>query len=475
MNLLRGLCLALLLTGLPTGNAFGATDGASAAPKQRMQAAMQANRERYGIAGQAVMVVHNGQVLFRGADGQADVEAGKRLTPGHVFPVYSLSKLFVSTLVMQLVDRGSVDPDAAASAYLPDLPGAWRNITVRQFLDHTSGVAEYFEGESPATFPPDLSAALSAAGAKPPQFAPGTQSRYTQTNYLVLSALLQAHYGKPYVEIAEERIIRRLHLRHTWLGPARLPGRGVAAAYLGKDGRLQRQQEIPWPDYSYAHGSLYASLDDLARFLRALGKGELVGKATLQRLWRAQTLRDGRRGTFAGGWEYGESAPYRFVGHDGGARVRVRLVFEDALDGDLYAFLYLTNGSARNVWSRTLVDSAMAAVAPRRFPSQALSERLIGLAWQGADAAAMDAAVAAARKQAAMADAALEGTINNAGYAARESLGAEAAIRLFRLNTRLFPGSANTWDSLAETYQANGEQERARALYEKARSLTAKP
>lgn len=68
----------------------------------------------------------------------------------------------------------------------------------------------------------------------------------------------------------------------------------------------------------------------------------------------------------------------------------------------------------------------------------------------------------------------LERLINASGYAARENLGLKEAIRVFTLNTTLFPDSASTWDSLAETYQAKGDQVKAKQLYEKAHQLSAK-
>lgn len=448
---------------------------------QSLAKQLEINRQRYGIAGQALLVAHNGEVIFRGVDGEADVDAHRPLKADDVFHGYSLSKLFVSTLILQLVEQGKVDLDQPASAYLPGLPARWRAIPVRDFLDHASGVPEYFDtrrqGEigPDATFLPDVRAVFASLADAPMQFAPGAESRYTQTNYLVLAALLAAHYGKPYPEVAQERIIRKLGLRHTWLGPSQASRRSAAVAYLGKNGRLEKDTEIPWPVYAYGHAELYVTLDDLARFLQAVASGELVGKATLDRAWRPRVLHNGQRGWFASGWEYGESGAYRQVGHDGGARDRIRLLFRNSLQGDVYVFAYLTNGSAKNVWTRTLLDSAMAATAPDRFPVQALSETLMGYALRadaGNDAQAQAESI---RARSALGDAELERTVNNTGYAIRENLGVAPALRVFELNAVLFPDSANVWDSLAEAYAAQGDQEKAKALYDKARRLSARP
>lgn len=473
MSLKRSMTVLLALVTLLPCSAL-ADDALSGALSRQLEI----NRQRYGIAGQALLVAHNGQVLFQGVDGEADVETHERVTVDSVFPGYSLSKLFVSTLVMQLVEQGQVDLDTPASAYLPNLPATWRAISVRDFLDHASGVPEYFDnrkGEvvsSAMAFADNLQAVFASLAATPLQFSPGTDSRYTQTNYVVLAALLTAHYGKPYPQVADERIIRKLNLGHTWLGSASLPKGGVVTSYIGKDGSLKEDKDIAWPTYAYGHAGLFLTLDDLARFLQAMTSGELVSKATLRRLWQPRTLAGGRRGWFATGWEYGESGAYKQVGHDGGTRDRVRILFRDSLDGDVYTFVYLTNGSARNVWSRVLVNSAMAVVAPDSFPMESLSETLVGYALQAPAEGDADAKARAIRTSVPLGPAELEGAVNNAGYSIQENLGVDAALRVFRLNTVLFPMSANTWDSLAEAYAAKGDKEAAKVLLDKARQLS---
>lgn len=468
---LRPLMSTLLALVLLVQSAYA--DGAQTGPLSKQ---LEINRDRYGIAGQALLVLHNGQVIFRGADGAANVTTQERVTTEHVFPVYSLSKLFVSALVMQLVEQRKVDLDAPASTYVEGLPSLWQAIPVRDFLDHTSGIPEYFgkqsDGLAAPSFPVDLQAALDLLADTPLQFTAGTETRYTQTNYLVLSSLLAAHYRKPYQQVAEERIIRRLDLRNTWLGPTDLPEHGVVTSYLGMDSRLQQDNAPALPAYASGHGGLYLTLDDLGRFLQAMTSGELVSKGTLHSLWQPRTLPDGRRGWFASGWEYEEVGAHLYLGHDGGARDRIRIVLDDSLDGDVYIFVYLTNGSSKNAWSRTLVDSAMAAVSPSTFPREALTEALVRYALQPPTAGDAQSQAKSLLASGAIRGADLERAVNDAGYAIRENLGIDPALRVFELNIVLFPDSANAWDSLAETYATKGEPERSKAAYSKAQQLS---
>lgn len=472
----RFACVAVLLIAVSIPSGAARADDLDA----RISRQLHANAERYGIAGQSVLTRHNGALLAQAVAGEADVTTHRPVTAETVFNAYSLAKLLVSTLVMQRVEAGRVELDAPASRYLPDLPEAWQAITVRQFLNHASGVPEYFqyrEGEVITSqgnrFPTTAAEVFKAFAGAPLQFTPGTANRYTQTNYLVLTALLEAQYQQPYAQIVRDRVLRPLSMTHTSLGPATDARHEIAIAYIGKQGALQREDDIAWPSYAYGHAALHTTVGDLDRFLLALTRGELVGRATLQQLWQPQLLSSGQRSGFSTGWEFEESGDYRFVGHDGGTRVRARIAFTDGLAGDTYSVIYLTNGSAKNVWSRTLVDSTMAVVARMQFPREALSERLITYALELQTAARTTALnqwlITTGRGDQPM----LEQDINRVGYAVAENLGHATAVHIFTLNTTLFPRSANAWDSLAETYSALGELKQAERLYAKSKALAA--
>ncbi|MEN4950252.1 serine hydrolase domain-containing protein [Stenotrophomonas sp. TWI819] len=468
------VAVLLLAVSTPSGTVRAAELDA------RITRQLHTNAERYGIAGQSVLIRHNGALLVQAVAGEADVTTHRAVTAETVFNAYSLAKLLVSTLVMQRVEAGRVELDAPASRYLPDLPEAWQAITVRQFLNHASGVPEYFQyrdGEVITSqgnrFPATPAEVFNALASTPLQFTPGTANRYTQTNYLVLTALLEAQYQQPYAQIVRDRVLRPLSMTHTSLGPATDARHEIAIAYIGKQGALQREDDIAWPSYAYGHAALHTTVGDLDRFLLALTRGELVGRATLQQLWQPQLLSSGQRSGFSTGWEFEESGDYRFVGHDGGTRVRARIAFTDGLAGDTYSFIYLTNGSAKNVWSRTLVDSTMAVVAPMQFPREALSERLITYALEPQTAARTTALnqwlITTGRGDQPM----LEQDINRVGYAVAENLGHATALPLFAFNATLFPRSANAWDSLAETYAALGDAKQAERLYAKSKALAA--
>lgn len=344
-----------------------------------LDAQLAANAEQHGIPAQAVLVMHNGETLYRHQRGVANVETGRAVRPDDIYAAYSVSKLFVSTLVLELVDQGRVDLEAPASRYV-DLPAACREVRVEHLLNHASGLPDFFEGaDGPLDFPPTRAEVFRVLGERSLVFSPGAESRYTQTNYLVLQAILEAAYRTTYREIVRTRIVEPLGLKEVHLGLSNAPPQRLVSPYRGEDGRLVADPAPPWRDYSIAHAELYATPDDLGLFLTAVAQGRFARRETLMRVWRPYRLANGRTSNFASGWDYGESGGWREVGHDGGVKVRVRLLFPDDDLGDHYVIVYLTNGSRDGVFTRTLVESVQAIVldheAEARSPGQGRSAR----------------------------------------------------------------------------------------------------
>ncbi len=320
------------------------------------------NAQAHGIPAQAVVILRAGESVYRQYSGHTASGGSTPVKEDSVFQVYSVSKLFAAILLLQLVEQGKVDLAAPASRYVDGLPPAWRVIPVAQFLNHVSGIPEYYDARDFAKpFPHSLRAVFESLANKPFVDPPGTRTRYTGTNFLVIEAILESVTGRSYSDLVRDRITIPLGLRNTWLGPDAVPRDRLVADYHGENGRLAPDLPIAWPAYSNAHGNLYSTANDLAVFLSAVAKGKFVSPEALVRFWKPYTFPNGNSGYFASGWEYGESGVWREVGHDGGTKVRVRIVFQEDLTKPV-VIVYLTNGSQDNVWSRTLVDAVQQLV-----------------------------------------------------------------------------------------------------------------
>jgi len=231
-----------------------------------------------------------------------------RGVPSHLsvdtpFCAASCTKMMTATLALQLADASEIDLDAPAASYLPkgrmdgllriggeDLSG---RITVRQLLSNTSGLPDYFTDRPKGgrSYMDDLQAgndrtwtsddALERTRELKPRFAPGTpgKAHYSDTNFVLMGQVLDALTGKPFADLIDERIVRRLGLSASYiLGPERLESyAGIAPVSYG-----EKELHIPLSLASVgAQGGWITTLADSMTFLRAFMGGELFDKRHL--------------------------------------------------------------------------------------------------------------------------------------------------------------------------------------------------
>ncbi|WP_368397214.1 serine hydrolase domain-containing protein [Streptomyces sclerotialus] len=284
-----------------------------------------------GTPGAAALTTRDGRAYasrFTTA-GVADVRTERPITPADHFRAGSLTKTFIATVVLQLTAEHRLSLDDTVGRLLPGLaPGATdpRGVTVRELLDHTSGLYNYtadpelsrelhgpgFTAHRYDTYTPDE--LLRTALEHPPEAAPGDRYAYSNTNYLVLGQIIEAVTGHPYAQEAERRIIGPLGLSGTSF-PGTDPslprpyGRGYSQV-----GSERVDSTTLDPSRAGAAGELVTTLGDLNRFFAALLGGRLLPSRQLTQM-RDQKDTNGMYGLGL----YGTRLPCGVTvwGHDG--------------------------------------------------------------------------------------------------------------------------------------------------------------
>jgi D-alanyl-D-alanine carboxypeptidase len=169
----------------------------------------------------AVGVIRDGDVLARVSAGFSDIDDRAGFLPHTRVRVGSVTKMLVAATILQMVAEGVVVLDFPVEAYLPGrLRGVGIDgnaITVRQLLNHTSGLPEYFDNLADLDFGlADDDQLLDAALRKPGQFPPGTARKYTNTNYIVAGLIIAAVAHRPAAEEVTRRIIVPLGLKDSY-------------------------------------------------------------------------------------------------------------------------------------------------------------------------------------------------------------------------------------------------------------------
>ena len=292
-------CRTVLLTVLAMAAALaGCTSPRPGVPSPAGARTVAQQLARSGATSVIVLVSDHGHSTVATA-GTPPPAAGQR------FRIGSVTKTFTATLVLQLVDQNRIRLDDPVGRYLPGVIPAGGTITIRELLQHTSGLANYTDypswmdqaEPSPSIRPID---ALRFAASKPLLFAPGSHWAYSNTNYIALGLIIEKVTGHPFGQELQQRILEPLALSRTELATTRrLPD-------LDDQGT---NPNLPW-----AAGGIVSDTQDLARFFSALLSGHLVSRASLAKMMQTAPgpSQDGL-GIFAASLRCG-----RFWGHQGG-------------------------------------------------------------------------------------------------------------------------------------------------------------
>ncbi|MFJ9690533.1 serine hydrolase domain-containing protein [Kitasatospora sp. NPDC101183] len=240
----------------------------------------------------------------RAGSGVSDLRTGAPVRTDGRFRVGSITKVFTSTTVLQLVGEHRIGLDDPLESYLPGLVPNGAHITVRQLLNHSSGIWDPTNEPDGGLFPTFTNVAdarkwiegggfkesvprekvVAAATAHAPYFAPGTSFHYSNTNYVLLGMVIEKVTGNTYAHEIEARILRPLGLTRTYLPGASTDIRGPHAhgyATLidgpGPDA-LRTDYDISEQSVTWATtaGELISTTDDLIRFEKALLGGRLL-------------------------------------------------------------------------------------------------------------------------------------------------------------------------------------------------------
>ena len=283
--------------------------------------------ERHIPALQVAIVVH-GHVVMSEAYGVADIEQKVAASRRTLFPINSATKSFTGVAIMQLVEAGKVDLEAPISRYLDGLPEKWRAIRVRQLLAHSSGLPNIVDEKGLIGGASDAEA-WAKVQTLPMDGVTGAGFAYNQTNYVLLSRLIEKVSGRPFEQFLTERQFTPAALPGPRFGDGYdiIPGRAdvYIRRHAGRGGEADKEALYHWideiPVSTRAGAGLYLTADDLAKWIIALqGGGLLLKPASIDRMWQPDVLNNGKANIWAMGWPILAGTKRRAVGGIGGGR-----------------------------------------------------------------------------------------------------------------------------------------------------------
>lgn len=283
------LCLLIYAVPSHSQGSSGPVSSKNVSPSQID--AVFASLKSAAAPGAAALVVHHGQVVFRRGYGVTDLHTLHKIDERTNFRLASVTKQFTAACIMLLARDGKLSYDDHLTRFFPEFPAYGNSITVRNLLNHTSGLQDYedlLSQQYPDT-PPEKIPQIRDAGVlkllkqqTSLKFSPGTKWEYSNSGYAVLAMIVEKVSGKPFGEFLQERIFTPLQMKNTLAyekGRNEVPHR--AYGHTKEDDGWHETDQSP-TSAVLGDGGIYSSLDDLAKWDRALRLHTLLTEAEMQ-------------------------------------------------------------------------------------------------------------------------------------------------------------------------------------------------
>jgi CubicO group peptidase (beta-lactamase class C family) len=300
-------------------------------------------------AGVSVAVARDGRVILARGYGMANVEHSVAVTPETVFHIASISKNILAAVVLQLVDQGKLRLDDDVTKYVPEAPTQGRRVTVRQLLNHTSGIYSFTSLPNAADnerLELTHEQVLGLIKDRPFDFEPGTRWRYDNSAFYLAGMVVERVTKQEYGGYVREHVFKPLGMSSASLCYARMVVPHLASGYEVDGGALVNAAFMTWK-LPFAAGAVCATATDLAKWQAALDTGRVLTPSSLALMRTPTTLADGTKIDYGLGTRLGSLDGHRVLGHYGGeGRGGFRPTLESFPDDHLTIVILMNMGDA---------------------------------------------------------------------------------------------------------------------------------
>lgn len=270
----------------------------------------------------AVLVAKDGKILLCKAYGMANVEHDVPNKIDTKFRIASITKQFTAMAIMQLQEMGLLNVQDPISKYIPDYPNGDK-ITIHHLLTHTSGIPELTElpGVAKKTIKQhSLEKLISRFKDKPLESKPGEKFAYCNSDYILLTYIIEKTSGKKYETFLKEHIFDPLNMKDSGYDDYNRIIKNRASGYSLNNGELENADYLDM-SFPTGAGALYSTVEDLYRYDRALYTDKLISQESLNKIFTPHVDSSSLfpNSSYGYGWFIQPSSPYGKIISHGGA------------------------------------------------------------------------------------------------------------------------------------------------------------
>lgn len=423
----------------------------------------------------AVLVAHEGEIIYKNAFGSAIMEWDTPNTVDTKFRLASVTKPFTAVLIMQLVAVNKLDLQTPISAYLPDYPKKYADqITIHHLLTHSSGTVRDYESDIPLNKYPDRQRPeqlVHEFSNLPLEFNPGERFAYSNSGYMVLGYIIETVTGKSFETVLQEKILTPLNMNNTGVEKHRPLLKKRAKGYFKGFGDYFNTDYVDMSNIP-AVGNMYATVEDMHLFDQALYSEALLPQQYLDMLFKKH-IPDSDYGNHYGyGWELRDkpvgstSDRVETNGHSGSIGGFCALFTR--IPSSKSTIIFLNNTKRAYLNAMTTAITGILYDAAYDFPKKPLAKFMTEI-FKGEG---VENGISFYREHKDDSDYYIsEQELIVAGYRFLHSGNAEDAAKVFKLSIEVFPDKDNPYDSYAEALMTLGKNEEAIKNYKKSLEL----
>jgi CubicO group peptidase (beta-lactamase class C family) len=433
------------------------------------------------VPGFAIAVVEKNRIVYSAGFGVKNLNnKNEKISDRSLFHMASVTKPFVATSIMQLVEKGKIDLDSPVIKYLPYFQmkdERYKAITVRQMLSHVSGMPDVqdYEWDKPQYDDGALERYVRSLSNLSLIAAPGARFQYSNMAYEILGDVIAKVSGETFEGYVKRHILEPLKMTNSTLLVKEADPKLLTSPHvLNASYDVAVSPVFPYNRMHSPSSTLYSNVLDMARWAMAtMNRGELDGKrilqaATYDQMWKPASDQWQQIGI---SWFLGKYRDRRTVGHGGGdVGFRSNILMLPDLGIAVVMMSNYDGPSSLGGIPRAAIDVAL-GLKPEPV---AFKQSIAKVVYKTILSDGLDAAVKKYRDLKKTATDSYnfdEQQLNSLGYRLIEQNKLKEAIAVFQLNVEAYPQSSNVYDSLGEAYMKNGDKQLAIENYEKSLKL----
>lgn len=283
---------------------------------QQVDSLVNSEMQKQNIPGLSLVITRDGKIDYIKGYGYSNLEHQVMVKPETIFQSGSVGKQFTAFAVMLLVEEGKIKLNDPLSVYFKDAPSSWTKITVKNLLNHTSGMGDYPEHfDYRADYTED--SFYQIIKGLPLEFQTGERSQYSNLGYVMLGILISKVTGGFYGDFIKQRIFEPLGMKTARVinEDDIIPNR--SAGYVKVKNEIKNQEWVSPSLNTTADGALYFSALDLAQWEAGLNAGKLLKKESYDLIWKPALLNNGKTYPYGFGWFIDSVNGKRILYHGG--------------------------------------------------------------------------------------------------------------------------------------------------------------